>query len=97
MTKEKRIEAFAWLIEQAEAIKNGGEGIEFSEGVTVCLCNPLLRVHLYGTGFYEMALAVGQEVVTEPLDETNDYEYFMFDGVKFFLVTQKKDNRDAES
>ena len=97
MTKEKRIEAFAWLLEQAEAIKNGGEGIEFSEGVTVCLCNPVLRVHLYGTGFYEVADAVFQNIETVPLDDMNDYEYFMFDGVKFFRVVPKKVDKDAES
>ena len=82
MTKEKRLEALAWLIEQADANVNGLAGIDF--GASKVILNAEPQVLLFGNGFGELARAASQTVQTQVTPSGNIIEYFMFDGVKFY-------------
>ena len=83
MTKEKRLEALAWLVEQAEATRNGLAGIDFGASkVIVNKSEPEILV--FGDGFSELARAASQTVQTKKTPTDNIIEYFMFDGVKFY-------------
>lgn len=90
MTKEKRLEALAWLIEQAEAVTNGIAGIDF--GVSKIEVNESPEVLLFGDGFSELARAASQTIRTEETPLGNICEYFLFDGVKFFQYVKEADN-----
>lgn len=95
MTREKRMEALSWLIEQADAAKNGAAGVKFSDGVGIERCDDSLRVHLWGNGFNQLALAASQTIKFEPTQSGGEvYEYFLFDGVKFFRLV-KEGEEDA--
>ena len=67
MTREKRIEALSWLIDQAEAVQSGIVGVEFGEDCDISICNSVPEVHIYGNGFYEMARAASQIVHNDPI------------------------------
>jgi hypothetical protein len=87
MTREKRIEALTWLIDQAEAVQSGIVGIEFGQDCDVTICNSVPEVHIYGNGFYEMARAASQIVHNDPATVNGtkyNKEYFLFDGVMFY-------------
>ena len=95
MTREKRIEALTWLIDQAEAVQSGIVGVEFGQDCDVTICSSIPEVHIYGNGFYEMARAASQVAHTEEPTTINGKvytkEYFLFDGVMFFRWKEAED------
>ena len=90
MTKEERLEALAWLVEQTEAVTNGIAGIDF--GASKIEVNRSPEVLLFGEGFSELARAASQVVQTEKTPTGNTIEYFMFDGVKFYDYVSGEDD-----
>ena len=98
MTKEKRIEAITWLVEQADAVKNGIVGVKFSENVTVSSCKADPDFAISGNGLYELARAASQTVKVKPSALEHFYrEYFLFDGVEFYRLVEESEVGDAES
>ena len=98
MTKEKRIEAITWLIEQAEAVKNGIVGVEFENGTSVSSNKGEPDFSVYGVGFYELALAASQPIKFKPSALEHFYrEYFIFDGVEFYRLVEESEVGDAET
>ena len=95
MTKEKRMECLSWLVEQAEAIQNGITGIEFGDGISVNRVSSDLELHIFGSGFYELARAASQVVHTVELGSRSLKEYFLFDGVQFFRLTDRPEESEA--
>ena len=94
MTKEKRIEALTWLVNQADAIHEAHKGIMFDNHM-VCTVEARLEMHLWGEGFYDLAIAASQHISTVRIDDTKDRLQFFFNGVCFFRLVNRPE-KDGE-
>ena len=95
MTKEKRIEALTWLVNQADAIHEAHKGIVFDNHM-VCTVETRLEMHLWGEGFYDLAIAASQPISTVHIDDTTDQIQFFFNGVRFFCLVNRPE-KDGEA